>query len=144
GLAAARRGTPEDAHAAAALVGLLVAALVAGSFDAVLLLAAPSFLVWTATGLLLPEPVGPSRPTPAPGGGRRRAVRWGLVLATLALLREAGARTAAIALSGGGDDRGDLRGAALLAPGEHRLQILLAERGDCDAARRAAALLPYH
>jgi len=141
-LAAGRGGTPEDAQAATALVGLLVAALVAGSFDAVLLLAAPSYLVWSAAGLLLPDPQASPRWTPGPTAhALLRAVALVLVLG---LATQAVGRSLAVVVAGDGEDQAALARAARLIPGEYRLRILLAEQGDCAAARRAAELLPHH
>jgi hypothetical protein len=84
-----------DARLRGGVLGaVLAAALTAGAFDAVLLLAAPSFLVWTAAGALAgaadEEPAGPtaaglrwatpgSTGHPAAGaraGGSSRACSW--------------------------------------------------------------------
>ena len=140
-LARVRVGDAEDVHAGAALVGLLVAALVTGFFDAVLLLAAPAYIVWTAAGLLLPEARRPLKW--ALGPRAHMAARAGAALVVLALAADAGARTAAIVVSGDGSREALERGARL-APGEHRLHLLLAEQGECGHARRAAALMPHH
>jgi O-antigen ligase len=140
-LAYARSGSRDEAFAGAALVALIVTAFVTGSFDAVLLLAAPSYLVWTATGLLLPEPRRPTEwipPTP------RRQVRAICALIVLMLVADTATHTAAIVMTGTGRSRATLQRAARVAPGEHRLQILLAERGDCPAALQARDLMPYH
>jgi O-antigen ligase len=140
-LAYARTGSRDEALAGAALVALIVTAFVTGSFDAVLLLAAPSYLVWTATGLLLPEP---RRPTewipPAP----RKRVRAICALIVLMLVADSATHTAAIMMTGTGRSRATLQKAARVYPGEHRLQILLAERGSCPAARQARDLMPHH
>jgi O-antigen ligase len=141
-LTRARLGEPEDAYSAAALVGVLATAVIAGTFDAVLLLAAPSYLIWSVMGLLLPEPRRAIAWTPGPRTAKvvRRAA--GLVL--LVLVAEAAAHTAAIASTASSRNRRTLERAALLAPGEHRLQLLLAERGDCPAAAKAVELMPHH
>ncbi|MBV8520500.1 MAG: O-antigen ligase family protein [Acidobacteria bacterium] len=55
---------PADAFAAVALLGTLAAAAVAGAFDAVLLLALPSLLVWTTLGVLSAQ--APPAPVSAP------------------------------------------------------------------------------
>jgi O-antigen ligase len=141
-LAYARNGTREEALAAAALVALLVTAFVTGSFDAVLLLAAPSYLVWAAAGLLLPEPRRPTTWTPPRYSSRK--VRAACALIVLALAVSAGAHTAAMMMTGTGRNRTTLERAARVAPGEHRLQLLLAERGDCPAAMQAQDLMPHH
>jgi O-antigen ligase len=137
----ARRGEPEDSLAAAALVGMLAAALIAGTFDAVLLLAAPSYLVWATLGLLLPEP---RRAVPwSPASGARKLLRRSTGLLLLIVAAEAASHTAAIAATAQSRNRQTLGRAARLAPGEHRLQLLLAEQGDCRAAARARDLMPH-
>ena len=141
-LSYARNGSREEALAAAALVALLVTAFVTGAFDAVLLLAAPSYLVWAATGLLLPEPRRPTAWTPQAYSGKRVRVVCALIVLTLAA--NAATHTAAIRMTGSGRNRATLERAARVAPGEHRLQLLLAERGDCPAAMQAADLMPHH
>jgi hypothetical protein len=141
-LAYARDGTREEALAAAALVALLVTAFVTGSFDAVLLLAAPSYLIWTATGLLIPDPRRPVEWIPA--APPRRRVRTVCALIVLVLVADSATHTAAIRMTGSGRNRAALERAARVSPGEHRLQLLLAERGDCPAAMQARDLMPYH
>jgi hypothetical protein len=47
-------------------------------------------------------------------------------------------------MTGSGRNRAALERAARVSPGEHRLQLLLAERGDCPAAMQARDLMPYH
>ena len=142
-LALGRTGEREDGYAAAALVGVLVGGLVTGFFDAVLLLAAPSYLVWTTAGLLLPPP---RQPLGSPGMGRKARIplRVAGVLIALALVVLTGAHAAAIGITGDRPARATLERAARLAPGEHRLHLLLAEQGRCEHARAAAALMPHH
>src|SRR4029077_21024358 len=56
-----RRGGPRDPErvlTAIALVGTLVAVAVVGAFDAVLLIAVPTFFVWTLAGALAPPAAG--------------------------------------------------------------------------------------
>jgi hypothetical protein len=139
--ATAASGT-SPAGAAAAVVGLLVAALVMGMFDAVLLLPAPSFFVWTIVGVLLPDPARIREWLPSPG--LRRSLRLAAVVLVGLLIAEASLHAAAIVTTHSSRSRATLAAAVRLAPGEHRLQLLLAERGSCPAARRAAALLPHH
>lgn len=140
-LANAAAGEPDDAWAGAAFVGTVVTALVTGSFDAVLLLPAPSFLVWTVAGLMVPPA---RRPLGAEWGkGARRTARGSAVLASLALVALTATHTAAVAVTDDSDRR-TLERAARLAPGEHRLRLLLAERGRCAHAARAAELMPHH
>ena len=56
---------------------------------------------------------------------------------------EAATHTVAIASTSESRNRQTLQRAARLAPGEHRLQLLLAPR-DCEAALNAAELMPHH
>lgn len=133
---------PRGPHAGAVVVGALTAVLITGLFDAVLLLAAPSFFTWVLVGLALP--IAPPRPTVAPGAAARVAVRGGAVLVTLVLLVVTAGSTAALVLTRESRSTEALSRAASVAPWEHRLQLLLAERGHCAAAGRAAALMPHH
>ncbi len=135
----ARRRGGDAAWAAAALIGVLAAAAVAGLFDVVLTLAAPSFLVAAAMGLLLPRLPDPGAP---PGPSAARVRRVGALVAA-ALVAVAGLETAAVALTRD-QDTATLETAARLAPWEHRLHLILAERGRCDHASPALHLLPYH
>ncbi|MBW3534460.1 MAG: O-antigen ligase family protein, partial [Gemmatimonadetes bacterium] len=133
------RGAAADPWAAPALFGTLAAAGVAGAFDAVLLLAAPSFLVWATVGLLLP-PAGATVESGgvAPGRGRwprRAGLAVAAVLVTISALE-----TAAIAVTRERRDADTLERSARLAPWEHRPHLLLGEQGRCDHALRAAAL----
>jgi hypothetical protein len=130
-----RERNPNRSACAGGVAGVLTAALICGAFDAVLLLAAPAFLTWAAVGLLLPRGVAPSS-----GGvprGAVTAIALGLVLYTAA-------HATAIALTAESTNTRTLARAALFAPGEHRLQLALGERGRCESARRAARLMPNH
>jgi hypothetical protein len=132
-----RPGTP-DAHVLGGTMGALLAAtLTAGAFDAVLLLAAPSFLAWTALGALVGAADRLDGATPP---GLRRGPALGLV-SLLALAAGLGAaHTLAMALYAGGRPRALAR-AATLAPGDYRIQLRAAQVarqvGGCAAARRA-------
>jgi O-antigen ligase len=125
---------PNRAAAAGGVAGVLSAALVCGAFDAVLLLAAPAHLTWAAVGLLLPR-----TPAPSDGGPRRVAT-----LVALAFVVYTGAHTTAVALTASATGTRTLARAAQFAPGEHRLQLELAQRGRCENALRAARLMPNH
>jgi O-antigen ligase len=139
-------GEGDDALRAIALCATLVAAFTCGLFDAVLLLAPPTYFVFAALGLLLPStrPVV-SRPV------KRRAQRILMVAmlgaAALAILANS-AQLGAILLAGDGDDTDAVALAVRIDPGNHRLRLLLARRGRCTFrephARAAAGLLPHH
>ena len=140
---AAMLGSAESAadrrFAAGAVAGTLAAALVCGAFDAVLLLAAPSFLTWAVVGLLLPaRPAPPMVADPFRWPGRAATA-----LAVVLVLYTA-AHTAAIALTADDTSTRVLATATRFAPGEHRLRLVLAQRGRCDHAIRAARLMPNH
>lgn len=134
-----------EAARAMALLGVLAAAVVTGLFDAVLLLAAPTLVVWSALGLLLP----PGRAlldrelAPKP----RVVVLVGTMILALGATVYAGLRTAAV-LVAEPTNRSSLALAARLDPGGHRTHLRLAHMGPCSArvpyARAAAELMPHH
>lgn len=136
----------EDALRAAALLATVAATLVTGAFDAVLLLAVPTFIVWTVLGALwLPGT------TAAAGGFAERASRWRtLGVAALVLLVFAGsvrsaAQLTAIGLHASGD-AALMRRAARIDPGNYRIHLHLARTAPraerCRHASAAHALFP--
>jgi hypothetical protein len=136
-------GDADEGLAAAALVATLAAAIVAGAFDAVLLLAVPTLFVWAAAGALWSP--GPERP---PAASSRLPV---LALVLVALAAGAGAarsaaQLAAISIYASQDGRAALERAARLDPGNYRIRLQLARNGTraerCDHARAAHALFP--
>jgi hypothetical protein len=114
-----------------------------GLFDAVLLLALPTFIVWPALGALgTPEHF----PEAAPQRGVRGIVIIGaLVLAGAGLARSAAQLTAMQMFADGGS-RAALSRAAMIDPGNYRLQLRLARGGKrdvrCEHARAAHELYP--
>ena len=136
---------PEDALRAAALLGTLLAASIAGLFDAVLLLALPTLLVWAAVGALYDPGVGRLGLPP-----RLRSAS----LAALAILAGVGAWRSAMQLTAMGIDTelegsGWLQRAAFIDPGNYRVRLQLGrggsglERDDrCAHAHAAHALYP--
>ncbi|MGH9423354.1 MAG: O-antigen ligase family protein, partial [Thermoanaerobaculia bacterium] len=129
----------QEGLAAAALLGIVAGAIVAGTFDAVLLLAVPAFLVWAALGALwIPDDVQP-----------RRAWSVVVLLAILALPIAGVVRSAsqllAMDIYATHSDRAALVNAARIDPGNYRLRLRLAHMGGrarCENARAAHALLP--
>lgn len=129
----------DEALTAAALLGTATAAVVAGTFDAVLLLALPTLLVWAAMGALWsPGHAAEARPRRTPAGA---------LLALLALAAGAGAalsaaQLAAMHLHGAGS----LERAARLDPGNYRVRLRLARSGPraerCEHALAARELYP--
>lgn len=150
-LAVWRTGSADAALAGGALGGLVGATAVAGAFDAVLLLAAPTLVFWTAAGVLVEDcrVTDAAETRLAVGGGWRRVAAGafaGVLLVAagrsaaqwMAMARFATGRPAAIAEAG------------RLDPGSYRIRLrqaeLAARRGRCAEVRRhagaAGALLP--
>jgi O-antigen ligase len=136
----------EQVLTAIALVGTLVATAVVGAFDAVLLIAAPTFFVWTLAGVL----------SPTPDGGFTLG-RWASVTAMLGVVLYGGIaitrssfQLAAITTFSTSTRLASLDHASSFDPGSYRIHARLAasylSRGDCARARphaRAArALFP--
>ncbi|MGD8276377.1 MAG: O-antigen ligase family protein [Gemmatimonadota bacterium] len=141
------RSTDTSAGLAAATVpAILVASLVTGAFDAVLMLAPPAFFVAAAVGLLLPA----TRPVARPRLEGRRRLFGGFVLTAvmLAVLLVDAAQLTAIRITRDSTRRATVERALRFDPGNYRLHLLLAERGPCAQrvphARAAARLLPWH
>jgi O-antigen ligase len=131
------------------IVATLIAILVVGAFDAVLLLPAPAFLAWTAVGALA-STARPIRDL-ALGPPVRRRIGLAVTALGAVLLARALAQVVAMALaSSSGRDAREL--AARVDPGSYRIHIALAEEwrraGRCDRARlhadRARDLHPNH
>lgn len=130
---------PERVMTALALVGTLVAAAVVGAFDAVLLIAIPTFFVWTLAGALAPPVTG------------RASFRWGVHdLAPVAvfglgviIVGRSACQLAAMSLANGTSRASVLETAARLDPGEYRIQMRAAQaelrRGHCQAVRARAS-----
>jgi len=137
---------PERVLTAIALIGTLVALAVVGAFDAVLLIAVPTFYVWTLAGILSP---------PGPGGIRVHAgieelgpaIVTGLAIVVIG--RSVG-QLSAMAVYDSSTRTASLSRAAMLDPGNYRIRTRLAQaylaRGDCTharaEARAARGLLP--
>lgn len=143
------RHAPDDADAGAALarLGVLTAALVCGTFDAVLHLPAPAFLVALALGALAPASPLPVGDEPA---RRRRLRRLGVLAVGGLFVLQAAGRLVAMRVHDASDGPGALHAATWFDPGNYRLHLDLADRyrraGRCDAAivqaRAAQRLLP--
>jgi O-antigen ligase len=130
---------------AIALIGTLVATAVVGAFDAVLLLAVPTFFVWTLAGALAP---------PAAGGktlsGMRGLALVGLFGVAVVAIGRAAFQLVAIALFSTTQRTATLDRASLFDPGNYRIHVRVAQaylsRGDCKhavpQARAARGLFP--
>lgn len=126
---------PERVLTAIALIGTIIATAVVGAFDAVLLIAVPTFFVWTLAGALSP---------PRTGGleyqtGIRELgpiVVFGLGLITVG---RSATQFAAIVTYSTSSRLSAIQQAAILDPGNYRIRIKAAQayvaRGDCRRAR---------
>jgi hypothetical protein len=135
----------EDALAGVATVAVVAALIVAGLFDAVLLLAWPTFFAWTALGAL-----SRAGTTGLPLPPAMRTAAFALVVAAVA----AGALRSSAQLTGMGiyaqrSDTTWLTRAARIDPGNYRIRIRLARPGTglpraarCEHAHAAHALFP--
>jgi O-antigen ligase len=120
---------------AIALVGTLVAAAVVGAFDAVLLVGAPAFFVWTLAGALSP----PRSAGFALGGGARGVATVVIaVLGAIAIARSA-AQVGSMGIFSSSSRTAVVARAESLDPGSYRIRLRLAQaylaRGDCAHAR---------
>ena len=127
-----------DALLATTMLCTLVAALVAGAFDAVLLLALPSLLVWATLG---------TTTTTEEGTKTSRLATFALIaLAAIGAARSA-AQLIAIDLFSSDSSRAALERASIIDPGNYRLQLRLARSGKkqqrCEHAAAAHALFPH-
>ena len=144
-MAMRRARDPLLGGSALAAIGLIVAVAVQGLFDAVMLLAPPTMVVFVGLGAVLPATRAVAT---IELGGRR--LRWvGIATVLLGgLLAKSATQLQAILVARDGYPRSRLVNAARWDPGSHRLQILLAQRSTCPAAgvhaERAAHLLPHH
>jgi len=131
-----------------AVTATVLIAIAVGFFDAVLILAAPTFIVWASLGAL--GATGRTRSEWTPAAVAR--TRWSLLLVVplfLFALRSAG-MTVAMQAFGTGDRLGSVEQAAILDPGSYRIQMRLAllalNRRGCVLARphalRAEGMLP--
>jgi O-antigen ligase len=125
----------DDALFAATLVALAVAASVAGTFDAVLVLALPAFVIWTAIGALWTPPATTQRP--------RALLMLIVVVLSLAGMVRSGAQLAAMHYYERGQS---LSLASRIDPGNYRLHMRLARAGKraqrCEHAKAALRLYP--
>lgn len=120
---------------AIALIGTLVATAVVGAFDAVLLLAVPTFFVWTLAGALAPPGTGGIE---VEAGVHRFAPGALLVLGILIVARSA-FQVAAMGTFTMSTRPSVLERASLFDPGSYRIHTRVAQsylnRGDCTRAR---------
>lgn len=132
------RNGGEQALCSAILLALIATQFVQGSFDVILLLAVPGMLFAISVGVLVARS----------GGGQSRLPEhkspWNtllLLILGLGVLRST-SQTAAYLIAGKGDNPRTLALASRIDPGSYPLQIALARRGSCRAARSALKLAP--
>ena len=142
-----RAAAAEEALAGGVLGATLFATVVVGTFDAVILLAAPAFVVWTALGALAERSGSPTmagRVVSPPTGVRRLGAAALAVLLLASALRSVG-QVMAMALFNSGRASA-VAMAAKLDPGNFRVRVRQAElvsgRRRCDEALAARALYP--
>ncbi len=131
------------------IVATVIAVVVVGAFDAVLLLPTPTFFAWTVIGTLASSARPIREVALSPLGRRRLAVAVAAVGGVL--LIHSFSQVAAMAISDGGS-REALELAAKVDPGSYRIHMRLAQQwraaGRCDRARahaaRAQDLFPNH
>ncbi|HEU4524052.1 MAG TPA: O-antigen ligase family protein, partial [Gemmatimonadales bacterium] len=132
------RGDPRRSPSLADLtiVATLLALMVVGAFDAVLLLPAPAFFVWTAIGAMA-STARPIRELSPPPAAHRRIMLSVAAIGGILVLRALSQVIAMAVAADGARDRMEL--AAHLDPGSYRIHIALAQSwrraGRCDRAR---------
>lgn len=143
------RSTSRDGErvlTAIALVGTLAATAVVGAFDAVLLIAVPTYFVWTLAGALAPPADAGAT---IEGGASRFAAMIVFGLGVIMIGRSVG-QFAAIGFFSTSTKTATWSQAATFDPGNYRIHTRLAQayiaRGDCTHAkpqsRAARALFP--
>lgn len=136
----------DEGLASLVLPALLAGIAVAGAFDAVTLLAWPTFIFWAAAGALWPrtEPAG----TATSGVFRKMALLLLIVVTGMATLRSTG-QTIAMGLYDRTTGPRALEFAAFFDPGNYRVHVRLAQmyRNDreqrCEHATTAHRLFPH-
>jgi hypothetical protein len=144
---------PDDVLAQCVLAGTIVATMVVSAFDVVLLLAAPSFLVWSVLGAT-------SGIRSASGVRRGREVKVsrsvrslaaaGIILVVLASAARSATQAMAMSVVGRGGLTANWVTGAMWDPGSYRINLRVAQlysrRGHCSVARvyarQASQLFP--
>jgi O-antigen ligase len=127
---AAKAAAPEEYMESLALAATVAVTAVVCCFDAVLLLAAPTFIAWALFGALA-SAGAPVRSVPLTPGLRRRLALAVALFGAAAVLRSAG-QLAAMSLYGRARTAAQFRTASLLDPGNARIwarYLNLLERG---------------
>lgn len=136
----------EEGLGAIACVATLAVVATVGAFDAVLLLAWPTFLTAAAFGALWPAEAGRAAPAAPP----LRFVVIGMLAAGAVLSAvRSGGQLGAMAIYDGDPGRAGLERAAVLDPGSFRIRVAAARShptgsaARCDHARAAQRLFPH-
>jgi O-antigen ligase len=147
------RAGPHTTEGAESLALILIVATTAvvGSFDAVLLLPAPTLFVWGILGLLARPPKRSVREI-ALNETRARRLGWTVAVLGALFAGRSASQLGAMAAYGTHGRLADMERAATLDPGSYRISMLLGyawrNRGRCDRARehgaRAQRLFPNH
>jgi len=120
-----------------ALLGTLVATAVVGAFDAVLMIAVPTFFVWTLAGALRPPTGGAEVEVRVP-----RFVAPLMTVFAIVIVGRSAAQAGAVAMASTSTKLDALVRSTILDPGNYRLRNRLAQtyisRGDCTRARPQA------
>ena len=145
---------PDAVLAQCVLAGTIVATMVVSAFDVVLLLAAPSFLVWSILGATsgIPDMSGARRGREVKATPRTLSIA-GAAIIVVVLVSAARSVTQILSMSlvgRGGLTAGWVSG-AMWDPGSYRINLRVAQlysrRGKCtfarDYARQAVALFPH-
>lgn len=144
---------PDAVLAQCVLAGTIVATMVVSAFDVVLLLAAPSFLVWGVLGATsgITATTGLRRGREVKVSPRARTLAAaGIIVVVLASTIRSATQTIAMSRVGRGGLTAGWVAGAMLDPGSYRINLRVAElysrRGHCAVARgyarRAVALFP--
>jgi O-antigen ligase len=128
---------PERVLTPIALLGTLVATAVVGAFDAVLMIAVPTFFVWTLSGALRPPTGGAEVEVRVP-----RFVAPLLAVVAVVIIGRSAGQAGAIAMASTNTSINSLARSTVFDPGNYRLRTRLAQayigRGDCTRARPEA------
>jgi hypothetical protein len=145
---------PEAVLAQCVLAGTIVATMVVSAFDVVLLLAAPSFLVWSILGATsgIPDTSGARRGREVTISPRALAVAASVViLVVLASAARSVTQAMAMSMVGRGSLTAGWVSGAMWDPGNYRINVRVAQlysrRGHCNVARgyarQASSLFPH-
>ncbi|HEV7241715.1 MAG TPA: O-antigen ligase family protein [Thermoanaerobaculia bacterium] len=124
------------------LLATIAAAGVAGAFDAVLLLALPTFIVWTTIGALAVPRQPPTLRLRSGQAANRQPIAILVIAISLLGLVRSTSQLVAIEIYATRGDRASLERAARIDPGNYRVRLRLARKGRCEHALAARALFP--